>query len=88
MAVRKRHDARIARCESVLGYRWKQEILCAEALNMAADVKVFYNVDGTLQRVKQNDRLAAYGGSVAASHLCRGQDIKGEDKRKSTCVLR
>ncbi|VZI11148.1 unnamed protein product [Fusarium fujikuroi] len=61
---------KVSQCEAIIGYCFNSKVLCAEALNAAADSKSVYILDGLLQRMPKNDRLAIYGDSAVAFYLC------------------
>jgi len=71
----------VDRCETILGYCFKSKILCAEALNAAADHQATYTSDGVLKKMPKNDRLAVYGDTAAAFHLASIWVQRGLDKR-------
>ncbi|KAI8401959.1 hypothetical protein FOFC_17264 [Fusarium oxysporum] len=73
---------KVSQCEAIIGYCFNSKVLCAEALNAAADSKCVYILDGLLQRMPKNDRLAVYGDSAAAfyRYLCSIWVQRGLDK--------
>ncbi|EXL66158.1 hypothetical protein FOPG_17648 [Fusarium oxysporum f. sp. conglutinans race 2 54008] len=71
---------KVSQCEAIIGYCFNSKVLCAEALNAAADSKSVYILDGILQRMPKNDRLAVYGDSAAAFYLCSIWVQRGLDK--------
>jgi hypothetical protein len=72
---------KVSQCEAIIGYCFNSKVLCAEALNAAVDSKSVYILDGLLQRMPKNDRLAVYGDSAAAFYLCSIWVQRGLDKR-------
>ncbi|EWY79919.1 hypothetical protein FOYG_16983 [Fusarium oxysporum NRRL 32931] len=71
---------KVSQCEAIIGYCFNSKVLCAEALNAAADSKSVYILDGLLHRMPKNDRLAVYGDSAAAFYLCSVWVQRGLDK--------
>jgi hypothetical protein len=72
---------KVSQCGAVIGYCFNSKVLCAEALNAAADSKSVYILDGLLQRMPKNDRLVVYGDSAVAFYLCSIWVQRGLDKR-------
>ncbi|PNP76507.1 hypothetical protein FNYG_09926 [Fusarium nygamai] len=61
---------KVSECESIIAYEFSSKTLCAEALNRAADWNCQTVIDGPSKLMPKNDRLAVYGDSAAAFHLC------------------
>ncbi|KAF5618074.1 ribonuclease 3 [Fusarium tjaetaba] len=61
---------KVSECESIIAYEFSSKTLCAEALNRAADWNCLILIDGSTKWMPKNDRLAVYGDSAAAFHLC------------------
>ncbi|KAF4441039.1 Ribonuclease 3 [Fusarium acutatum] len=62
---------RVSECESIITCELSSKLLCAEALNRAADANLATVIDGSSRWTPKNDRLAAvYGDPAAAYHLC------------------
>jgi hypothetical protein len=62
-------DAIISRCEVIINYTFKDNMLCVEALN---SVQGSYQLNGTSVDVRDNDRLALLGSTTMKHELCRG----------------
>ncbi|KAG9255769.1 ribonuclease III domain-containing protein [Emericellopsis atlantica] len=68
---------KVSRCEKIIQYSFNSKVLCAKALNAAADSKSVYILDGLSRQMPKNDRLAVYGDSVAACYLCSIWEQRG-----------
>lgn len=62
---------KIAVCEAITGYSFRDRHLCAEALNRLDGDAALVLKDGEPVRLPKNDRLAVYGDVVATAELCR-----------------
>ncbi|KAG5656817.1 hypothetical protein KAF25_010370 [Fusarium avenaceum] len=69
MDFQNRFGLKVLQCEAIIGYTFKSKLLCAEALNAAADPQAVYTMDGLFKKMPKNDRLAIYGDAAAACHL-------------------
>jgi hypothetical protein len=76
-----RFGLKVSQYESIIGYTFKSKLLCAEALNAAADPQAVYTMNGFFNKMPKNDRLAIYGDAAAACHLCNLWVQQGLDKR-------
>jgi len=61
-------ESKITICESIISYDFSDKLHCAIALNTFATMAP---IQETYQRLPRNDGMAVYGGTVAASCLCR-----------------
>jgi ribonuclease III len=62
------HEVRVATCESIIQYVFKDKRLCLQALQASGHPLRW----GTgLIRVDRNDRLAVFGDTVAKTFLCK-----------------
>ncbi|KAF9786537.1 hypothetical protein IL306_014829 [Fusarium sp. DS 682] len=61
---------KIEECQSIIGYTFKSDALCAQSLNAAADGMVFTGLTGSMKPMPKSDRLAVYGDSAASLYLC------------------
>lgn len=77
-----RFGLKVSQCEAIIGYTFKSKLLCAEALNAAADPQAVYTMNGFFKKMPKNDRLAIYGDAAAACHLCNLWVQSGLDKRE------
>ncbi|KAM0315144.1 hypothetical protein ACHAPQ_011646 [Fusarium lateritium] len=80
MDFSQRFGVKVSQCEALIGYTFKSKLLCAEALNAAADPQAVYTMDGFFKKMPKNDRLAIYGDAAAACHLCHLWVQRGLDK--------
>ena len=71
MDLSSRFDNKIALCEDIIGYTFNNKVLCAEALNTAADAKSVCVIGGFFKKIPKNNSLAIYEGSAATLHLCK-----------------
>lgn len=72
-------------CETIIGYSFKSKLLCAEALNAAADSQAVYTMDGFFHLMPKNDRLAVYGDTAATFYLAGIWMDQGLQKRSLHC---
>ena len=61
-------DSNITQLESGIDYIFRDKLLAAEAIQMAAKVAVLY-VNGNYHEIRKNDRLAIVGDSILDSML-------------------
>ncbi|KAJ4128986.1 hypothetical protein NW768_007512 [Fusarium equiseti] len=69
MDLSHRFGAKVAECEDIIGYSFESKLLCAEALNAAADSQAVYTMNGFFRRMPKNDRLAVYGDTAVTFYL-------------------
>lgn len=70
-------------CELSIGYSFHDKIICAEALNAAANVMALYRDRTSPPKLPKNDRLAVYGDVVASRALRKRWYDSGDDKGMS-----
>lgn len=63
--------SRVAVCEAVTGYSFRDRHLCAEALNRLDGDAALVLKDGESVCLPKNDKLAVYGDVVATAELYR-----------------
>lgn len=61
---------KVSQCQQAIDYTFANELLCARALNAAADSRACYLIGGSVRTMAKNDRLAIYGDNIAAHRLC------------------
>ena len=76
---------KVTQCERIIGYSFKSKLLCAEAMNAAADSQADYTVDGFIRMMPKNDRLAVYGDTAATFYLAGIWMDRGLEKRSLPC---
>lgn len=76
-------DVNVGQCERAIGHIFFDKLLCAEALNAAADFRASYCNGKTEVKLAKNDRLSIYGESVASQTLCRQWYELGDKKGMS-----
>jgi ribonuclease-3 len=62
------NEAKVATCESIIGYVFENKLSCLEALQTSGHVLRWQQ---DLIRIERNDRLAVYGDVVAKAFLCK-----------------
>ena len=72
-----RNEAKVAACESIIGYVFDNKLLCLEALQTSGHLLRWQQ---DLVRVEKNDRLAVFGDSVAKALLCKQWLDTGRNK--------
>jgi ribonuclease-3 len=63
-------NQKIAEVERILDYVFVNELLCAEAIQMAAPVSAL-SINGRTHFVPANKRLSVLGDAIATSVLCK-----------------
>lgn len=84
MSFEGRFAKKTLHCERIIGYAFENKALCAEALNAAADMMAVYRDGFSARKLPKNDRLAVYGGAVAATALCRDWYASGSEKGENS----
>lgn len=77
--------AKIALCESILGYEFSEKRLCLEAIQAGGDMIIW---DLNWQHIPKNDRLAVLGDILFKFELCKKWLDTGRSKGASfgACV--
>ena len=71
------NEAKVAACESIIGYVFENKLLYLEALQTSGHLLRWHH---DLIRVERNDRLAVFGDSMAKAFLCKQWLDTGRNK--------
>ena len=78
------YDDKIARCEQLLHYQFKDKAICLEALQTSGNPLYWGN---QIRIVRKNENLAVLGDVIMKAHLCKKWYQTGRAKGRQVVEL-